>query len=111
LKGFDVFVLHSRSEGTPRCVMEAMTAGIPVIASNIKGCQMLISDNETGLLFSVDSPKHLADKIFSLAADTSLREKLSGRGRLFIEQNFSAARMAKEYMVSYHKILTTIPYG
>ena len=47
LKGFDVFVLPSTLEGIPRCLMEAMTAGIPIIASDIPGCNDLIKHEKT----------------------------------------------------------------
>lgn len=104
LRGFDVFVLPSRSEGTPRCVMEAMAVKIPVVASDIKGCRNLITDNQTGVLFSVDSVDDLVVKIFSLINDLSLRNKLVLNSRLAIENNFSAERMAVEYENIYLRI-------
>ena len=48
LKGFDIFVLPSRSEGIPRCLMEAMAAQVTVIASDIPGCTDLIKHEQTG---------------------------------------------------------------
>jgi len=97
LIGFDTFVLPSRSEGIPRCVMEAMAAGIPVIASDIPGCRYLVEHNNTGLLFQPDNPEQLADSLKSLYADPSLRVNLSQRARDFVSSGFSASRMAKEY--------------
>ncbi|MBK8653195.1 MAG: glycosyltransferase [Haliscomenobacter sp.] len=58
LKGFDIFVLPSRSEGIPRCLMEAMAAQVTVIASDIPGCTDLIKHEQTGLLFEVDNVSH-----------------------------------------------------
>ncbi len=43
LKGFDVFVLPSRSEGIPRCLMEAMAASVAVLASDIPGCALRLA--------------------------------------------------------------------
>ena len=97
LKGFDVFVLPSRSEGTPRCLMEAMSAGIPVVASDIPGCRNLVDGKTTGLLFPPNNPKRLADSIKQLCSDTELRGKICHEGRAFIQNNFSATRMAQQY--------------
>lgn len=97
LKGFDVFVLPSRSEGTPRCVMEAMAAKIPVIASDIPGCRNLITDNVTGRLFTLDSSKELAEKINFFASSIQFREKITQNGFMYILQNYSAKRMATGY--------------
>jgi glycosyltransferase involved in cell wall biosynthesis len=104
LRGFDVFVLPSRSEGTPRSVMEAMAARIPVVVSDIEGCRNLITDNHTGLLFSVDSVDDLVVKILSVINDLSLINKLVSNSRLEIEKKFSAERMAVEYEYIYLKI-------
>lgn len=97
LKGFDIFVLPSRSEGIPRCLMEAMAAGVPVVASDIPGCRHLIDGKTTGLLFRLDEPKQMADSIKRISSDPILRESLSRDGRKLIQYHFSAARMAKEY--------------
>jgi glycosyltransferase involved in cell wall biosynthesis len=107
LKGFDVFVLPSRSEGTPRCVMEAMAANIPVIASDIPGCRNLIVDNDTGLLFTLDSPGKLAEKIILSSKSKKFIDKLTENAFEFIFKKYSAQRMAKEYETLFFQQLTT----
>lgn len=97
LKGFDVFVLPSRSEGIPRCLMEAMGAGVPVVASDIPGCRVLVDGNTTGLLFQVDNPAHLALLINKIEVDSGLRQNLSQAAREFIKREFSAEKMAGDY--------------
>ncbi len=97
LKGFDVFVLPSRSEGIPRCLMESMTAGVPVVASDIPGCRQLVDDNKTGLLFNPNNPKQLADSIKKIISDNRLREYICSNGKELIQSKFSAAIMAKKY--------------
>ena len=52
LKGFDLFVLPSEAEGIPQCLMEAMAAGVPVVASDIPGCCYLVDDKKTGFILS-----------------------------------------------------------
>lgn len=97
LKGFDAFVLASQLEGIPRCLMEAMAAGVNVIASDIPGCNDLIVHGQTGLLFPLDRPEKLAEAIIDLAADGSLQTKLRSNGQDLVLEKFSATRMAKEY--------------
>ncbi|MCU7923726.1 MAG: glycosyltransferase [Candidatus Thiodiazotropha sp. (ex Dulcina madagascariensis)] len=105
LRLFDVFVLPSRSEGTPRCVMESMAAMVPVIASDIPGCRKLISDKVTGSLAQVDNHKDLADKIVELQSDPELVNRYKRNGRAFIEEHYSAVKMAENYTKLYKKIV------
>lgn len=100
LKGFDLFVLPSRTEGTPRCLMEAMAAGVPVAASDIPGCRALISHGETGLLFDVDQPEQLSDALHRLM-DKDLRKRVTANAEAFLTRHYSALRMAKEYETLY----------
>jgi len=97
LKGFDAFVLPSRSEGIPRCVMEAMAAEIPVVASNIPGCRTLIDGKKTGSLFEVDDAEDLVKSLSSTLLDNTVRERYKKEGKQFLAEHYSAERMAKEY--------------
>ena len=107
LKGFDVFVLPSRLEGIPRCLMEAMAAGVPIIATNIPGCADLVINQETGLLSPVDDIETLTKRIKEMTDNKLLRDSLTRAAREFVEQNFSAERMAREYEVLYASICHT----
>jgi len=98
LKGFDVFVLPSKSEGIPRCLMETLAAEIPVIASDIPGCRDLIKHQETGLLFSPSRPHELAEKITSLRNKKERQNIFRKNGRNFVMERFSAKRMAERYV-------------
>ncbi len=104
LRGFDLFVLPSRLEGIPRCLMEAMVAGIAVVASDIPGCRDLITHGQTGLLFPVDDEGILADRIEIIASNEKIRDGLIRRGRELINSQFSAGRMASEYARLYATI-------
>lgn len=97
LNGFDTFVLPSRLEGIPRCLMEAMTAGIPVIASNIPGCTDLVTHNRTGILFEKDSVQGLANAIRQAMEDKAKGQDMAYTGRNKILEQYSARRMAKAY--------------
>jgi glycosyltransferase involved in cell wall biosynthesis len=104
LKGFDLFVLPSFSEGTPRCLMEAMAAGIPAIASNITGCRLLIKDGQNGLLFQPGNEVDLAKKVRVCLDNKSAAEKFAMNARLTIENKFSAARMAVDFQKLYESL-------
>jgi glycosyltransferase involved in cell wall biosynthesis len=105
LNGFDVFVLPSRLEGIPRCLMEAMGAGVPIIASNIPGCNDLVSDKETGLLFEVDDHIVLTTTINKILESCRLRKRLAQNATDYVRQNCSALRLAKEYEYFYDEIV------
>ncbi|MGH9905837.1 MAG: glycosyltransferase, partial [Pyrinomonadaceae bacterium] len=104
LKGFDVFVLPSRLEGIPRCLMEAMAARIPVVASDIPGCRDLISHDETGLLFELDNVESLL-RCLSEVMDPNVRVRLGQAARDVVVVNYSAATMARQYHGLYSGLL------
>jgi glycosyltransferase involved in cell wall biosynthesis len=109
LKSFDVFVLPSRLEGIPRCLMEAMAARIPVIASNIPGCTDLIQHDQTGLLFELDNIESLLDCL-NQCMNLETRIRLGRGGRNFIIANYSASSMARQYQNLYKRVLTNASY-
>ena len=105
LRGFDVFVLPSRSEGIPRCLMEAMAAGIPIVASDIPGCRNLVDGSSTGLLFPVGDERALRERIVELSASPERRASIVDGARRFIETKFSCERMAREYESLYEDLI------
>ena len=105
LKHFDVFVLPSHSEGIPRCLMEAMTAEVPIVATDIAGCRNLIDGETTGLLFDVDDEQGLASAINTIKNNPEKRSAIIKDAKDFIYKNYSANRMAKEYETLYANML------
>ena len=67
LGALDVFVLASHREGQPRAAMEAAASGLPVIATDIRGCRQVVEDEVTGLLVPVTDPGALRAAILQLA--------------------------------------------
>ena len=105
LRGFDLFVLPSALEGIPRCVMEAMAAGIPVVASDIEGSRTLVRSGETGLLFPVGDHEALRAGIRSLLDEPATRARLASAARDLVNERFSAERMARDYLRLYGDLL------
>ena len=73
----DVFVLPSRTEGTPTVILEAMASGTPIISSNVGGVPEVISDGVNGLLFESEKSEQLAACLKKLLHDVSLRQRLA----------------------------------
>ncbi len=96
----DVFALPSIQEGQGIALLEAQATAKPVVAFNVSGINEIVLDKETGLLVNPDSYE-LANAILNLLSNRSLREKMGGRGRKFISENFSwdicAQRMLQVY--------------
>lgn len=77
LAASDCFILPSRWEGLGIVVMEAMTSGLPVIASGVDGIKEIVADGETGILVKPGDIQALGRAIQSMAKDLPLRRKLS----------------------------------
>lgn len=76
----DVLLLPSRSEGTPRVLVEARAFGCPVVATRVGGIPTSVADGEDGLLVPPDDPDALAAATLTIARDAKLRARLIARG-------------------------------
>ncbi len=81
LATFDVFVLPSHREGMPRAVLEAMAAGVAVVATDIRGCREEVVDGVTGRLVPVEDADALRDALVALLRDDELRQRMGTAGR------------------------------
>ncbi len=98
----DLFVLASvltkegRREGIPVALMEAMAAGLPVVASDLSGIPELVEDNITGLLVPPRNSIAIADAIEHYCDDQSLRERMGGCGRKKVVDQFNLAKNSRK---------------
>jgi glycosyltransferase involved in cell wall biosynthesis len=106
LAGFDVFVLASRTEGFPLAVVEAMLAGLPVVATDVGSVSEAVQDGVTGYLVPAEEPRALADKLRAVLADPRLARRLGDAGRLRAREQFTAAAMARSFERLYDEILS-----
>lgn len=73
---FDMFVLPSHREGFPRAAMEAAAMGLPIVATDIRGCRQVVADGVNGLLVPVADPKALAVAIERIGDHPDLRRRM-----------------------------------
>jgi glycosyltransferase involved in cell wall biosynthesis len=93
----DVFVLASFTEGHPKVLLEAMSCGLPCVASDCAGNRSLITHGETGLLFDPRRPEDLADCLKRVLTDDALAARLGSAGRELVESRFNlGALVARE---------------
>jgi colanic acid/amylovoran biosynthesis glycosyltransferase len=92
LQQSEVFVLPSFAEGIPVVLMEAMAAGVPVVATQIAGISELVEDGINGYLVPPGDSISLTKRIESLLGDGELRSRLGASGRLKVEREFNLDR-------------------
>jgi starch synthase (maltosyl-transferring) len=106
LKAADLFVMPSRWEGMPNAVLEAMAAGLPVIATRAEGSAELVRDGQTGKLVAIDDPDELAAAMVSLGNDPAMRRRYGQNGQEVARREFSIDRMIAQYVALYESLLS-----
>jgi glycosyltransferase involved in cell wall biosynthesis len=107
----DVFVLSSRSEGFPVSVLEAMAAGLPVVATDVGGVAEAVEDGETGFLVPSGDSEALARALERLLVDGELRRRLGAAGRARALSLFDVSRYRTAYAELYRRegLLSSTP--
>jgi glycosyltransferase involved in cell wall biosynthesis len=97
LTASDLFVLPSRSEAFPNALIEAMAAGLPVVATAVGGIPEVVSDGGNGLLVPPDDTYALADAVLTLMDDPTRAALLGHAARFDVEQNYTIDRMVERF--------------
>jgi glycosyltransferase involved in cell wall biosynthesis len=105
LAAVDAVVVPSRAEPFGLVALEAMGAGVPVVASDVDGLAEVVIDGETGLLVPPDDPRRLAEAIARVLVDRELGRTLGARGREVARTTFSRERMTASYEDLYRAVL------
>jgi sugar transferase (PEP-CTERM/EpsH1 system associated) len=108
LRAFDVFVLPSLGEGISNTILEAMSSGLPVIATRVGGTPELVAEGENenanGSLFTPGDAATLTRQLADYAADASRRQREGATARAWIAQTFSWPRAAAAYQAVYERL-------
>ncbi|KOP24626.1 group 1 glycosyl transferase [Hapalosiphon sp. MRB220] len=107
LSQFDIFAMPSRSEGFPLAVVEAMLAGLPVVATRVGSVAEAVIDGETGFLVNKDDVDGLVIALRRLRDYPALCLHLGQHGRKVAQRHFTVDIMVKRYEQLWHKLLTS----
>jgi glycosyltransferase involved in cell wall biosynthesis len=102
----DAFLLTSANEGAPVVAIEALAAGVPVVATDAGGTRNVVDDSETGYLAPVGAIEQLVERLEQLRADPALRTRFGRTGAARMRERFSTARMADDIDTVYSQVLT-----
>jgi glycosyltransferase involved in cell wall biosynthesis len=103
MAGFDSFVLPSLNEGMGRALIEAMAAGLPVIASRVGGIPALVDDGKNGLLVPAGDSAALADAIRKVAHDAAWAVELGAQAMRTIDAGYGVTAMVQSIESTYRK--------
>jgi len=103
-----IFVCPSLHEDFGIVILEAMSSGTPVIASDIGGIKDIITNNHEGILVVADNKVKLAEAIENLLKDEKLRQDLAKEARIKIERKFTWLSVTKELSEIYEKLVDTV---
>lgn len=104
-----VFVLCSRSEGFPRSILEAMRAGLPVVATQVGGVEEAVTDGWNGLLIPPGNRGALEGALKKVIADASERQRLGIKARQIYEERFRFEGMLEKTMDLYDTVVDKGP--
>ena len=103
--GFDVFALTSMRETFGMALVEAMSQGVPVVASNVGGVPEIVDGSSTGLLAEPGNAEDIAEKICRLLEDQKLAGEIARRGCEFVRSTFTDERMIAEVQNLYQTMV------
>ena len=101
IKACDVFVMSSRSEGTPMVILEAASLQKPIVATNVGGIPELLEDEKECVLVPPGNARALADGMEKILTNKHLSERLAQAAFLRVKQNFSVRNQAQKTLSVY----------
>jgi len=104
----DVMVSSSRQEGLPMAILEGMASGLALVATEVGEVPKVVLDGNTGLLVPAENVALLAQGIMALLCDSARRARLGVAARKLIESEYSAERMATDYLKVYEEAIVSV---
>lgn len=106
LAACDLFMLPSLSEGLGLVYLEAMSQGLPVVATNVSAINEVVADGETGLLVPPRDVPALRHALLTLLRDPQLARQMGVNGRRRLERHFQVRRMVDQTVSLYEELLS-----
>jgi glycosyltransferase involved in cell wall biosynthesis len=100
----DMLVSTSKSEGMPLAIIEAQSAGVPVIAPNVGSISELLIDGQTGFLLATNL-EDLHTKVMLLSKNSGLRQEMSVKAALIAKKEFSIDNLLNEHLKLYERLI------
>lgn len=104
----DVYCQPSRAEGLPLSILEAMNAGLPVVATRVGGIPEAVLHGRTGLLVPPESPADLSSALVRLLEDAPMRRDMGLAGRRYARENFDRKRQTCLLIDSYEEKMAVV---
>lgn len=103
----DVFALPSHSEGSPYVLLEAMSAGLTIVATSVGGVPEMVEDQESALLVPPRDPQAMAEAISSVLADARLARRLADKASALITTRYSPENYVRSLVEIYRGIIAS----
>jgi glycosyltransferase involved in cell wall biosynthesis len=100
----DLFVLPSYREGLPVALIEAMATGLPVVATDIRGCREVVRHGVSGLLVPPRDANALHEAVARIVADAGLAKNLGRSARLEVESRFDDRTICRDFLHRLHAL-------
>jgi len=104
LRCVDTLVLPSETESAPLTILEAMSTGLPVIATRVGGIPEIVEDGHNGFLVPLKHPEDIAEKILELHADRDRLRRMGEAARETVLERYSTDKVVRQYMDVYERV-------
>jgi glycosyltransferase involved in cell wall biosynthesis len=104
LRSADLFLMSSRTEGLPNAILEAMAAGLGIVATDVPGCRDLIVDGRTGLLAPAGSVMGIAQRLLILLEDATIARRLGDAAHKWVRDHADLAGLPERWAGVYEQV-------
>ncbi|MFH0849674.1 MAG: N-acetyl-alpha-D-glucosaminyl L-malate synthase BshA [Candidatus Bathyarchaeota archaeon] len=104
LRCVDILVLPSETESAPLTILEAMSTGLPVIATNVGGIPEMVEDGRSGFLVPLKHPEDIAEKILELHGDREKLKRMGAAARETVVKRYSTENVVQQYLDVYRRV-------
>lgn len=102
------FVLTSRWEGMANVVLEAMAAGLPIVATDVEGVREVVTPHQTGVIVQPGDPEGMTAAVALLAGDPAGARRLGDAAQDFVRKNFTWNRFLASHVELYREVLSPV---